>query len=111
MQKIFNLLCMFSMGSFCSAADFILYLWICGFVAFVGGGGGWGGICRDILNMGLLWVPLPLDIYIYINMGGIYPAGKLQWHFTCGPDFSHSLWLPFVAAFVVLKGLKWIYTL
>ena len=35
----------------------------------------------------------------------VYPAGKLQWHFTCGFDFRHSLWLPFVAGFAVLKGL------
>ena len=35
----------------------------------------------------------------------IYPAGKLQWHFTCGLDFGHSLWLPFKAVFVVVKGL------
>ena len=36
----------------------------------------------------------------------VYPAGNLQWHFTCGFDFRHGLWLPFVAAFAVLKGLK-----
>ena len=36
----------------------------------------------------------------------VNPAGKLQWHFTCGFDFRHSLWLPFVAAFAVLKGLS-----
>ena len=35
----------------------------------------------------------------------VHPAGKFQWHFTCGFDFRHSLWLPFVAAFAVLKGL------
>ena len=35
----------------------------------------------------------------------VYPAGKLQWHFTCGFDFRHSLWLPFVTFFAVLKGL------
>ena len=35
----------------------------------------------------------------------VYPARKLQWHFTCGFDFRHSQWLPFVAAFAVLKGL------
>ena len=34
-----------------------------------------------------------------------YPAGKLQWHFTCGFKFRHSLWLPFVAGFAALKGL------
>ena len=36
----------------------------------------------------------------------VYYAGKLQWHFTYGFDFRHSLWLPFVAAFAVLKGLN-----
>ena len=35
----------------------------------------------------------------------VYPAGKLQWYFTCGFDFRHDLWLPFVASFSVLKGL------
>ena len=30
---------------------------------------------------------------------------KLQWHLTCGFDFRHSLWLPFVTSFAVLKGL------
>ena len=24
----------------------------------------------------------------------VFPAGKLQWHFTCGFNFRHSLWLP-----------------
>ena len=36
----------------------------------------------------------------------VYPSGKLQWHFTCGSDFRHSLWLPFVAGFAVLERLK-----
>ena len=66
MQKIFNLLCMFSMGSFCSAADFILYYEYVGLWQLWGRGGGMGGASAEI------------DIYIYINMGGIYPAGKLQ---------------------------------
>ena len=35
----------------------------------------------------------------------VYPAGKLHWHFTCGLDFKHSLWLPFETAFAVLKEL------
>ena len=35
----------------------------------------------------------------------VYPAGKIQWHFTCGIDFRH-LWLSFVAGFAVLKRLK-----
>ena len=37
------------------------------------------------------------------SLSEVYPAGKLQWHFTCG--FGFSLWLPFVAGFAVLKGL------
>ena len=36
----------------------------------------------------------------------VYPAGKLQWHFTCGFDFKHSLWLPFVGCFAILTVLK-----
>ena len=36
----------------------------------------------------------------------VYPASNLQWHFTCGFDFRHSLWLPFEAAFAVLMGLS-----
>ena len=36
----------------------------------------------------------------------VYYAGKLQWHFTYGFDFRHSLWLLFVVAFPVLKGLN-----
>ena len=35
-----------------------------------------------------------------------FPADKLQWRFTCGFDFRHTLWLPFVAAFAVLKELR-----
>ena len=40
----------------------------------------------------------------------VYPPGKLHWHFTCGFDFRHSLWLAFEAAFVVLKGSKVVFT-
>ena len=36
----------------------------------------------------------------------IYYAGKLQWHFTCGFDFRHSPWSPFVAGFAALKGFN-----
>ena len=35
----------------------------------------------------------------------VYPAAKFHWHCTCGFEFRHSLWLPFVTAFAVLKGL------
>ena len=38
------------------------------------------------------------------SSSGIYPAGKLQWLFTCGFDFACGLWLPFVAGFAVLVG-------
>ena len=31
---------------------------------------------------------------------------RFQWYFTHGFDFRHSLWLPFMAAFAVLKGLS-----
>ena len=48
-----------------------------------GGGGGGGGL-----------------------VGCVQSRVKLQWHFICGFDFRNSLWLPFVAAFAVLKGLK-----
>ena len=34
----------------------------------------------------------------------VYPAGKLQWHFTCGFDFRHSLWLPFCNPDGVING-------
>ena len=34
----------------------------------------------------------------------VYPAGKLQWHFTCGFNFRHGLWLPFVAGLAILNG-------
>ena len=39
------------------------------------------------------------------SASGVYPAGKLQWHFACGFDFRHGLWSPFVTAFSVLGGL------
>ena len=35
----------------------------------------------------------------------VYPAGKLQWRFTYGFNLRHGLWLPFAAAFAVLRGL------
>ena len=49
------------------------------------------------------------------SLSEVYPDWKLQWHFTCGFDFRHGLWLPFVAGFAVLKGLsanptKWLNT-
>ena len=41
----------------------------------------------------------------HVSPSDVCPAGKLQRHSTYGFDFGHSLWLPFVAAFAVLKGL------
>ena len=38
----------------------------------------------------------------------VYPAGKLQWHFTGGSDFRHGLWLPFLAAFAVPKSITYL---
>ena len=32
-------------------------------------------------------------------------ARVCAWHFTCGFDFRNNLWLPFGAAFTVLRGL------
>ena len=32
--------------------------------------------------------------------------GLSWWHFTCGFDFEHSLWLPFADSFAVLKELR-----
>ena len=43
---------------------------------------------------------------VRVSPSKFYPADKLQWHFTCGFDFGHSLWLPFVATFAVRKGLR-----
>ena len=60
----------------------------------VGGGGLWAVLrVRGLALAGAL----PCEVY---------PVGKLQGHFTCGFDFRHSLWLPFVAALAVLKGLR-----
>ena len=39
------------------------------------------------------------------SLSEVYSAVKLQWHFTCGFDFRYGLWLPFVAAFAVLRVL------
>ena len=54
---------------------------------FVGGGGG------------RLWAVSK------VKRLAVYPAGKLHWHYTCTFNLRHSLWLPFVAAFAVMKGL------
>ena len=35
----------------------------------------------------------------------VYFAGKLQWHFTGGFDFRHSLGLPCAAVLSVSKGI------
>ena len=44
--------------------------------------------------------------YVRASPSEVFPAGKLQGHFTCGFDYRHSLWFPLEVAFVVLKGLK-----
>ena len=41
-----------------------------------------------------------------VSPSEVYPPRKLRWHFTCGFDLGHDLWLPFEAAFAVLKGLN-----
>ena len=63
-----------------------------------GWGGAWGALvgCVQGRELGVRAAP-----------SVVYPAGKLQWHFTCGFDFGHCLWLPFVTAFAVLKGLNY----
>ena len=70
---------------------------------------------RFMARIGLLWVLALSRLWRWSLWGvskvgslpsRIYSAGKLQPHFTCGFDFGHSLWLPFVAAFAVLKGLS-----
>ena len=64
----------------------------------VGGGGG---------GVGWLWAVSKVKSSARARLASnFYPAGKLQWHFTCGFDFRQSLWLPFEAAFAVLKGLN-----
>ena len=62
---------------------------------------GWGG----------LWAVSKVET----SLSEVYLDWKLQWHFTCGFDFRHGLWLSFVAGFAVLKGLsanptKWLNT-
>ena len=42
----------------------------------------------------------------HASLSEVCPADKFQWHFTCGFHFRHSIRLPFVVAFAVLKGLK-----
>ena len=71
---------------------------VIGFSPFqtVGGGRGWG-----------LWALSKVEssVQAHASPSDVCPAGKLQRHFTYGFDFGHSLWLTFVAAFAVLKGL------
>ena len=72
---------------------------VIGFSLFqtVGGGRGGGG----------LWAlpKVESSAQAHVSPSDVCPAGKLQRHSTYGFDFGHSLWLPFVAAFAVLKGL------
>ena len=56
---------------------------------------------------GGLWAVSKVErsVRAHTLLSEVYPAVKLQWHFPCGFDFRHSLRLPFVATFAVLKGL------
>ena len=77
-----------------------------------GGGGGRGGVGWGLTLFGLggcggadVGCDESRELRARSSPFDIYPAAKLQWHFTCGFDFRHSLWLPFAVAFAVLKGL------
>ena len=75
--------------------------------------GGWDGLLGWSVwagGLGEWWVacglcPKSRDWRARASPFKVHPAGKIQWHFTCGFDFRHSLWLPFAAAFAVLKRL------
>ena len=70
-----------------------------------------GGLMVSVWTMGSFWPGLALsglwEAYGCVQSRELaacmralpsktYPAGKLQWHFTCGFNFRHNLWLPFV---------------
>ena len=61
----------------------------------------------SFLGTGRLWALSKVEnsVRVRASPSEVSPAGKFQWHFTCGFDFRHGLWLPFVAAFAVLRGL------
>ena len=83
-------------------------LWLPFVAAFavVGGGGGGGSVSGSCGSCGGLRAVSKVECLARgVSPSDVYPAGKLPWHFACGFDFIHSLWLPFVAAFAVLKGL------
>ena len=67
------------------------------FVCVCGGGerGEAYGLCQELRAR-----------HVCASPSELYHAGKLQWYFICGFHFRHSLWLSFVVAFTVLKGLK-----
>ena len=84
----------------------------------VGEGAAWGmlhsflviqfAVCLTFSELwGSLW---PVSKVKTSARGSLAFRGLSWWeasvrHFTCGFDFRHSLWLPFVAGFAVLKGL------
>ena len=45
-------------------------------------GGGGGGLVRSVWSR---------ELGVRASPSGAYPAGRLQWHFTCGFDFTHGL--------------------
>ena len=67
----------------------------------------WVCVCRlgIILKVSLLTLYRLCPLCPVSSPSEVHTAGKLQWHFTCGFDFS--LWLQFVATFAVLKRLKY----
>ena len=66
----------------------------------------WCGMCRPGSLGACGLCPESRAPRVRVSPSKFYPADKLQWHFTCGFDFGHSLWLPFVATFAVRKGLR-----
>ena len=53
-----------------------------GFNPFGAVGGGGGGLVRSVWSR---------ELGVRASPSGAYPAGRLQWHFTCGFDFTHGL--------------------
>ena len=60
----------------------LLCVFVCVCVCVCVGGGGWGGLVVCVQSREPGACALPSDVY---------PAGKLQWHFTCGFDFRHII--------------------
>ena len=62
-------------------------------------------VCVCVYGWGVVHCAQSRELRARTSPSKVYPAGKPQWHFTCGFHFRHSVWLPFVTAFAVLKGL------